>query len=439
MTSRTRRTSKLWSLFRRLIGPESTVLIAWSVGLGMFFVAAANAQSMPYFTLLVSQEGLRDISSPLAFLWLALALLAFVFGARLGEGRPKIVAHTYAFQGSHGIVIAFLGTAAVAFAWIGMAVVQLGGVGQMAALAASENQIARERILNAAFPGGRLISSGLLGLAVLAAAQLGASTRAEAQGRRSFALILVLAGSLAYLAIVPILTSGRINFFVAGLGAFVAASLAAGRPLPLRYGLVGVAALAASWTAKQYFTLSHISDASATQQGVEGLLFYFYNDLLNALNPVENMGEHKTWGWYSIRFVFYLTFTNQTLRSLISDDLAHVDAWMSAGEVPFLTAPFVDFGVAGVLVLVAAGYLCRRAYRNASNGVEYSTVYGICFATLLMSVHNSYLTSQEVIYNILLVLIIGYASRRRERRRRYGASPAAVVPLEAARARQRAA
>ncbi|KQT10826.1 hypothetical protein [Ramlibacter sp. Leaf400] len=404
-----------WAVFHRLIAPESTVLIAWGVGLVMFAIAVANAQSMPYFTLLVHKEGLRDISTPFAFLWLTLAILAFVLGSRLGDRKPRPVAHGHAFERGNAIVVAFILTGGVAFAWIGMAVVQLGGVAQMAALAASENLIARERILNAAFPGGRLISSGLLGLAVLAAAQLGAVTRPDARGRPSVTLILVLAGSLAYLAIVPILTSGRINFFVAGLGAFVAASLAAARPLPLRYVLVGAAALAASWTAKQYFTLSHISDASATQQGFEGLLFYFYNDLLNALNPVENMGEHKTWGWYSVRFVFYLTFTNNSLRSIIADDISHMESWMSAGEVPFLTAPFVDFGVLGLLVLIAAGYFCRRMYRMSINGVEYAAIYGICFATLTMSVHNSYLTSQEVVYNMLLILVVGRSARSQER------------------------
>jgi hypothetical protein len=304
----------------------------------------------------------------------------------------------------------------VAFLWIGVAIIQFGGIFNMAALAASENRSARELIVSAAFPGGRLISSGFIGLAVFSAACLGSSARTGSPTRLGLKAILLF--SLLYLAVVPILTSGRINFFVAAIGAYVAAAMAAQRLIAFRYAMAGILALAVSWTAKQYFSLGHISDASATDQAVEGLLFYFYNDILNALNPIGNMDGNYTLGWYSARFVFFLTFTNEIFRKAIAENLAHVGNWMTAGEVPFLAAPYVDFGVLGLVVIFLAGYFCKRAYHRANRQIHYLAIYGLCFATIVMSIHNSYLTSQEIVYNIILVAWVSRFVRKRKQRTR---------------------
>jgi len=225
---------------------------------------------------------LSDQSTILSFVWLIIAFLFFFAGATL---TPILFKYEKFNQNTINgnklfqlFIRLFLFTSAVAFLWVGVAIIQFGGVSSLVTLAQSDNLVARDVILAASFPGGRLISSGFIGSSVLAAYLLVKVTNPM----RKKIIILIFILSMTYLALIPILLSGRINFFVAAIASFITASYAQQRLIGINYILIGILTLSMVWTAKQYFSLGQTEGAlgvSATDQGLEGMLFYFYNCL----------------------------------------------------------------------------------------------------------------------------------------------------------------
>ena len=415
-----------WRIFRLTSSPVFVVTSIWLVAILVYAIAESAGGSWSYFQFLVASENLIDGSSAESFFWLGLAWLAFVLGTVLVQLNATPVLMPADDIDDRRLVratlITFAFTLMIAFLWVGVAIIDFGGLGQLAALAASENTRAREVILSASFPGGRLVSSGFMGLAVFSITQLAKGGSTSGGTRRRFMLRLVFIVSMIYLALIPILISGRIIFFVACIGAFVAASNVARRPVGLMYISLGAVSLIAVWTAKQYFSLAHVvtatavAEASVAEQGWQGIVFYFYNDLLNAVNTIGKFEGYYTYGWYSLRFVFYMTFTNRFFSQEIADSLAYIAPLVPAGEVPLLSAPFVDFGVFGLIVLFLMGAYCQHVYHSSIRHTSHAALYGILFAGLLMSVHSSFITSQEVVYNLILIYLLARWSRPRKRR-----------------------
>ena len=408
-----------YGLFNFLTAPLVVVPLIWLVALAVYFTLVTSGADYAYFNRLVSIEGSVDDANWASFAWLTASAFAFVVGVMVIDqtATVKAISSNLKFNGPTSAVrvvtVAFSFTAVIAFLWVGGAIIQFGGLGSLIALAANENNQARDVIVSASFPGGRLVSSGFIGIAVYSAAII-ASGRELMARNDLFRVAAILVSSLLYLGVIPILVSGRVNFFVAVIGAFVASTYSSGKSIPFKYLFVAVILLSLVWTAKQYFTLSQVmEEASASEQGVEGLLFYVYNDVLNALNTLGNPSEMYTWGWYSIRFIFYFTFTDKQFLTSIYEARLDVGKYVTAGEVPMLAAPIVDFGYAGFFILVVFGAWSQYWYRMARCSLQGAAIYGMTVACLLLSVHANFLTSQEVAYSILLVALMCRASQTR--------------------------
>ncbi|MBP2151639.1 oligosaccharide repeat unit polymerase [Xanthobacter flavus] len=412
-----RRGSDAFSFIYSLISPVRILTATWLVSASVYVYLTKLRGDMPYFEYLVSAENLRDESSFLSYAILGINFGLFVLGAKMfdlsapargvggGVGRDEA---SYS-PDIRRLVLFSCFTMAVALLWVGGAIMTVGGVAQLADLAASENMAARDVLRNASFPGGRLISFGFIGLATISAAYV---VHAKAANQRRV-LTGILIVSLTYLGVMPLLMSGRITFFVACIGSYIAATLSARRLIGLRYLTIGVPILLGVWTAKQYITLGHLAAAqtsSVSDQAIDGLLFYIYNDFLNAVNAPELLDGAMTFGWFSFRFVFFFTFTDKIFYNFIDESMLSVGQWRTAGEVPFLMAPFVDFWLFGSLVLVIFGVFCQLAYRRSMFSVRWASIYGLLCGGLIMTTHSSFITSQELVYSLLIVYIVSRPS-----------------------------
>jgi hypothetical protein len=409
------------ALLRFRWGTSPIILTAavWTISLAVHKFASELGADYVYFNFMVSQEQLVDDSNVSSYVWLLIAFLSFVVGAVVAHRQPS-----HSLQGGVGainvnrskavksLLTTFSITFAVAVAWVGGAVIQFGGIANLASIAASDNSAAREALRSASFPGGRLISSGFIGLTVFAAVILAAGGLGRGFSSRKMCVVGVFGFSLVYLGVIPTLVGGRINFFIAIFGAFVAATYVSGRMLSLAQATVAIILMAVVWTAKEYFTLGHaINDVSAEEQGVQGILFYFYNDVQNVLNTIAKFDGNYTYGWYSLRFLFFFTFTDKTFLEFISEHLEHVKYYVSAGEVGLLGAPIVDFGMAGNVLLFGIGFLVQSCHERSRGSFAYMGIYGMICASLIISSHATYLTGQEVIYSIILIALMSKYSK----------------------------
>jgi oligosaccharide repeat unit polymerase len=422
--ARRRQVAAQFLKFRRLTSPVMLMTIVWSISLVTYTIASSLGEDFTYFHLLVTQERLIDDSTYMSFVWLSISFLAFISGTFF---LRSMVRHSRALRFSNideakaikVLVVAFFVTLMVALLWLGGAIAQFGGITNLATLAASDNAMAREVVLSASFPGGRLISSGFVGIAVYAATLLAGGSIGKGgtfYRRRMIGIIFIL--SMSYLAISPILVSGRINFFVAMIASFISATYASQRLIGVKFIIIGVILLAVVWTAKQYFTLGHIAeDVSVADQSIQGIIFYFYNDILNVLNTIGKLDGYHTYGWYSIRFLFFFTFTNKQFLPFIADGRDQIAYYVSAGEIPLLGAPFVDFGIAGVFFLFLFGILVQYSYLNSAKFTPHIAIYGILCACLVLSVHSCFITSQEIVYSVILVRFLAWLSKPLPRKR----------------------
>lgn len=145
---------------------------------------------------------------------------------------------------------------------------------------------------------------------------------------------------------------------------------------------------------------------SPIDQAIQGFLFYVYNDFSNAINPIGNLDGRFSYGWESLRFIFYFTFTEDFGLAIVRENDAYIGHIKVAGEIPMLSAPYVDFGLFGIPLLAAMGYFCQRVYYLARFDNAFAPMYGLVFAALVLSVHACYLTSQDSVFNLIIVFLL---------------------------------
>jgi|GEM_PF-5956634 len=397
-----RRDSILWTL----IAPANVMAAIWLLALATFAYVSQFRDDLLYFRFMASQENLWDQATGLSFVWLGFAFGAFLLGTmivprRIGTPSPAARGWSDA-RATRMLFIAFAVVASVAFLWLGVTVVKVG-LGRLIALAASDNIHARELILNGAFPGGRMISNGFIGLAVFSAMLLAKSRPVPLSVTTKLMIGVIFVISLTYLGVVPILTSGRINFFAAIFASYIAICVVKRRIYGVIYLPIGALLVAVVWTAKQYFSLGHVMQVSMFDQSFQGVIFYLYNDMLNALNVIGHVGDHYQWGYHSLRFVYFFTFTDGVVLKFISSSSYHLAPYIGGGEYPMLTAPYVDFGLFGLAVLTARGAFSQYAFLKARADPAMGALYGIVCAGLLLSVHSSYLTLQDPVFSMIMV------------------------------------
>ena len=385
-----------------ILSPAVCVLVIWLIGLLAFWIASGLRDDLLYLRFMAAAVNLREEATLTSVVWLIMAYLAFLVGTLLVRPRPPSAVPLWSDRSAlNALTVAFVIIFTVAFLWAGTTVLTIG-LGRMIALANSNNIYARELLLEGAFPGGRLISNGFIGTAVFSAMFLAKPRQQRLPAEAMVRVWLILAVSLAYLGLIPILTSGRINFFVSIIAAYVAVSVIRGRFSGLVYIPFGIALLIVVWSAKQYFSLRHVMNVSLWDQSYQGLLFYLYNDIINAMNIVGNLDGNYNLGYYSMRFMFFFTFTDGAILNATEAARMSVGQYIGGGEFPMLTSPYVDFGYAGILLLVVFGAFSQWAYQLARTERVFGALYGLVFAGLIMSIHSCFLTSQDLVFGMIV-------------------------------------
>lgn len=349
-----------------------------------------------------------DFATPYSFIWIIVALSSFAVGTliarplKFGLHKQRVWSDDRAYK---ALLVATAVVVTVSSLWVGVTIAKVG-LGKLLAIAGDDNSYAREIILNSSFPGGRVISNGYMGIFVFSLFYLAKKRLTRLDRGRIFSVLSIAALAAIYLGLMPILVSGRINFFMAVIGAYVAISLSHGKMYRVQYLPIAVAVLCVVWGAKEYYALRHVMEISPFEQSTQSFLFYVYNDITNSINPVGNIDGRYSYGWESLRFAFYFTFTEDYGIRMSLNKYDYVSNIKVAGEIPMLTAPYVDFGFFGILILVAIGYFSKTVYYMALRDIAFAPMYGIVFASLALSVHACYITSQDAVFNLIMVFLL---------------------------------
>jgi hypothetical protein len=400
--------------FWTLISPMSVVILAWSIGLAGYFLGRYFRYELPYLRFL--SAAVPEISTGYAFVWLLTSLLAFFVGTIIAKKRhrrvPIVVSDTWSEDRAfRALVVAFLFISTVATLWVGVTVAKFG-IGALIALTNEQHMVARSIILDAAFPGGRIVSGGFIAISVFSATLMAAPRDRPLGWKRKLQLGAMFFVGMAYLALIPILISGRINFFAAVIGSYIGVCIVKRRLYGFKYLPIAALLMTVVWGAKEYFTLKHVTTVSAWDQAYQGALFYYFNDVSNGLNIIGNLNGYYSWGWESARFGYFFTLTDDFGLARALRNSEYTGDIKTAGEYPLMMGPYVDFGFMGLVWLGIIGFACQSAYIKAYLDTRYAALYGLVFAALAMCVHASYITNHDIVFNCIVVAILARFSRQ---------------------------
>lgn len=292
---------------------------------------------------------------------------------------------------------------AVTAVWVMLAMRAAGGVASYVALVGIDPVGARDLLLEGKlFTGMRLLYAGLPATAALAAALLG---RGEL-GRGARAMCwAVLAVNLAALFLLTLVMSQRLLVLQLVTGAYVAASVARGRPVALWLLPVALGVFWAGWTAHESFTNPGLV-APAWKIAAEKFAFYAVNDLWNTVRPL--MGDApRGGGLFTFQFALFFTLTDGVVYAAHAARIEALLAFRGGGEFSLLSAPFVDFGPWGAaLYLALYGGVMRWLWHRAGAGAGDAAIYGQAAVAVLLSVHHNFAASQDFVFAVLVILAV---------------------------------
>jgi hypothetical protein len=331
---------------------------------------------------------------------LALGYGAAVLGLRGGQGVCVGTASDAVAGRLFWLNAVFLGVTAL---WVVLAMRAAGGLWTYVALVGIDPVGARDLLLEGKlFTGMRLLYAGLPATAALAAALL--ARGGLGQGGRAMAWA-VLGANLAALFLLTLVMSQRLLVLQLVAGAYVAASVARGRPVALWLVPTAMAVFWAGWTAHESFTNPGLT-ASAGWIAAEKFAFYAVNDLWNTVRPL--MGDApRGGGLFTFQFALFFTLTDGIVYAAHSARLDALLAYRGGGEFSLLSAPFVDFGPWGALVYLALyGGAVRWLWHRAGRSAGDAAIYGQAAVAVLLSVHHNFAASQDFVFALMVILLV---------------------------------
>lgn len=397
-----------------ILAPSILVLICWGLSFGLTAMAVAFPQVFDLVPVFLRREGrdLGDVAQlSIGHLWLVTALLAFLVGCLAGNvatrHRPPGPFSTDLVRAARIVARVNLLLLLVTGAWIAVSAAKVGGLVPLILLSVADNLIARDTLLDTKlFTGMRLFYAALPATGCLAAGLL--ATGLPPRAKRACIGVLVL--NTVTLALLPIVMSQRLLLLQFLLSSYMATCLVKRRIVGLRWLLLAGLLFLGVWMLRESVTNPQFY-RHPVDLGLQKLAYYFVNDLGNAIGPVGADIPH-TYGAVSFRGVLFLTFSEGLIEGALKDRLAMLNTLKGGGEFPLLTAPFVDFGVAGgVGVLMLFGFVCQVIYRVAHVRFLAAVVYAQIGAGLLFSSHAVYISHQNQLFGLILIFAIARLSR----------------------------
>jgi hypothetical protein len=171
-------------------------------------------------------------------------------------------------------------------------------------------------------------------------------------------------------------------------GGLITFMIASSKSLPLRYPIMSLLLGFVVWTGQELLLirLSAGGILGSVQHGISRVLYYFTNDIGN-LNRALLIDGHS-YGYYSFNFVFkYLFIEPRAERVLLRGVQSDVLQYKAGGTWTALGTPYIDFGVAGLLIIFVWGYISQLAYARADNSLFAAQMYGLLGSVIMLSWH----------------------------------------------------
>ena len=396
-----------------LVSPVAILLSCWTITLAGAWVGL----SFPDRFELVELFLLRQSIAPGTFAvfgaaWLALALATWVVTDRaaahaLPDPGPFSVRIDPA-RAARLLLWATLCATGVTAVWIVTAAQPVGGPVALVRMAIEDPDPARDALLSGKlFPGMRLAYAALPGTGALAAGllALGLPGRAE---RRCCLVALVLSATV--LMLLPIVMSQRLLTLQFAVSTHLAICLVRGRLVGIGWLACGAAAFATVWILREAITNPTLTEG-ALNIAFQKALYYCANDLWNSFAPLGRDLGH-TGGGLIFSGIAVLTGTDGLWSEMLAPRLAALETMKGGGEFSLLTTAFVDFGIAGGTLAVAAFALFfRLAWQAGRSGFGGAMVYAQLGAALFFSSHGNYVTHQNLLASLALVWFVLHLSR----------------------------
>ncbi|WP_264212286.1 oligosaccharide repeat unit polymerase [Leisingera thetidis] len=410
----------------RIISPVSLVVLIWAVTLVIGLLPLAFPDSMELALYFIRRQnalsgGIAEAITPLASLWLLLMLLVFVLGSKLAAvslpARPRAFDLRTDFdQAARATFAINLAIVAIVLLWVLLTARQLGGFRALVIMVQLDVLEAREQLLgNKLFTGMRLLYGALPSTGTLAAALLAANSRAGGMSRTARRLCLfTLMLDLALLTVLPIVMSQRLLLVLLIMGAYFSACMVHRRLVGVQYIPLGIGLFLTTWTLREALSNASI-DASATAIGLQKLVFYFTNDLMNSFLPLNQGPESEhSYGYFSFRFLLFFTQTDGFFQNLLADKLERINTVRGGGTWSIFVMPYVDFGAVGAAVYVAAlGALSRFVFHKGAESVFWAAAYSHFAAAFALSTHTTYFANANFTAILLFTwLIAGWTKRK---------------------------
>lgn len=401
----------------RVLSPLALLIVVWVITIVVALLPLAFPATFDISLALLRRQGM----TPEDFSWIGLAWLCLAFGifAVASLTTLQVMRPQKPFRGDMDFnrmarinFTVGLGLQGITLLWVLLTARELGGIGALAVLVQLDALEAREQLLdNTLFVGMRIIYGALPAVGAMAATLLAAGTKTGQLGaterRMSKAVFLA---TLVLLLILPIVMSQRLLLLQLIIASYVGLCMVHQRLVGQRYVPLGIGLFMFTWLAREALTNPTV-DGGPLEVGIEKLVFYFLNDLLNSFMPFGHDFDH-TYGYFSFRFLVNFTLTDGYFATLLRDELDLIGAIRGGGAWSVFTTPYVDFGAVGAaFYLTILSVLVTAAYRKASESPVSAAIYGHVAAALLLSPHTMYFGHANFIAMLIVTAVVGAFGR----------------------------
>ena len=406
-----------------VFSPSKLFVVTWLLAVGAAYIGPANIVYKRYNVVPVTftVEGL---------LWIGSATVAFLAGALianrtlltirspLGTVKERLDAINWTksdFWTLRAALVAIYVFAIVILLllifWTGLAIREVGGLESFVSLTYQNwHKVRRLWPAQKPFTGGRLLYTGLISVVIFSASGLALlkqqrklNTDNELRHRRfrRLFLILLLLG-LVPLMVLPILVSQRLLLATALIGATISYLMVSPQGIPIRYPSIGVFLGFSVWTTQEVVRIGFSSGGltASLRYSVNKALFYFTNDVGNLNRGVAFVSE-RSYGFESFQFVFRYLFIEKTIQDqFLQSFYTGIKPYGAGGTFTALGIPYLDFGIAGLLLIFFWGYVAQGAYVKAHQSVFAAQIYGLLAASIVLSWHAAIWSNPFFWFNI---------------------------------------
>lgn len=360
-------------------------------------------------------------------LWVVISTIVFLFGTVVaGRKRLTVLSHnTFAADADKdriswqlwkmnlALPFFFIFTFGILFLlliWTFLAINEVGSLtGFITETYRNWSTIRRLWPAQKPFVGARLLYTGLISVPIFSASGLALYKEAEMQeGNEHYhqvqVWVVLLILGLVPLMILPLIVSQRVLLASALVGATTAYTTIRAKGVSLKYPIGSLLVGFAVWTAQEIVRagLSTGTIVESISYGLDRILFYFTNDIGNLHRGIAFASE-QTHGFKSFSFIFrYLFISDQVKVGFLQPQLLSLEPYQAGGGFTALGIPYIDFGIAGLILIFIWGYVAQVLYHRSKRSIVSAQMYGLIAASIVLSWHSSFLSSPTFWLNILL-------------------------------------